>query len=60
MNPRFTRLFEQMRAHHLDAVALNPGPTLTYLTGLGFHLMERPTLLLAALPDKIDAGAGGT
>ncbi len=53
MNPRLTRLFEQMSAHQLDAVALNPGPTLSYLTGLGFHLMERPTLLLAALPDKV-------
>ena len=27
-----------------DAVALNPGPTLTYLTGLRFHLMERPVV----------------
>lgn len=53
MNPRFTRLFEAMQANQLDAVALNPGPTLTYLTGLSFHLMERPTLLLAALPDKV-------
>ena len=25
---------------------INPGPTLTYLTGLHFHLMERPTLLV--------------
>src|SRR5512139_162928 len=29
----------------LDAVILNPGPTLTYLTGLQFHLMERPVVL---------------
>jgi len=28
----------------LDAVGLNPGPDLTYLTGLDFHLMERPVL----------------
>ena len=53
MNPRFARLFDAMRAHQLDAVALNPGPTLSYLTGLSFHLMERPTLLLAALPDQV-------
>jgi Xaa-Pro dipeptidase len=32
----------------LDAIALNPGSSLSYLTGLGFHLMERPTVLLAA------------
>jgi Xaa-Pro dipeptidase len=30
--------------YHLDALALNPGPSLTYLTGLNFHLMERPTV----------------
>jgi len=32
----------------LQAVALNPGPTLTYLTGVAFHLMERPVVLLVA------------
>ena len=32
----------------LDAVVINPGPTLTYLTGLKFHLMERPVVLLVA------------
>jgi Xaa-Pro dipeptidase len=32
----------------LDAVILNPGPTLTHLTGLRFHLMERPVVLLFA------------
>lgn len=28
----------------LNAVCLNPGPDLTYLTGLDFHLMERPVV----------------
>lgn len=28
----------------LDALALNPSPSLTYLTGLHFHLSERPVL----------------
>src|SRR5215213_7069089 len=32
----------------LDAVILNPGPTLTHLTGLHFHLMERPVVLMFA------------
>jgi Xaa-Pro dipeptidase len=32
----------------LDAAVINPGPTLTYLTGLKFHLMERPVVLLVA------------
>jgi Xaa-Pro dipeptidase len=35
-----------MDEQNIDAVALNPGSTLTYLTGLSFHLMERPTVLL--------------
>lgn len=30
----------------LDALALNPGPSLHYLTGLNFHLMERPVVAL--------------
>lgn len=32
----------------LDALVLNPGPSLTYLTGLHFHLIERPVLLIFA------------
>ncbi|HSA99198.1 MAG TPA: Xaa-Pro peptidase family protein [Anaerolineales bacterium] len=35
-------------ASGLDAVILNPGPTLTHLTGLRFHLMERPVVLMFA------------
>jgi len=37
-------------ASGLDAVVLNPGPSLKYLTGLNFHLMERPVVLFVA-PD---------
>jgi Xaa-Pro dipeptidase len=43
---RFSRLQQLMRTNNLDTVVINPGPTLTYLTGLHFHLMERPTLLV--------------
>jgi Xaa-Pro dipeptidase len=32
----------------LDILALNPGPTLEYLTGLKFHLSERPVIALFA------------
>ena len=32
----------------LDGVVLNPGPTFAYLTGVSFHLMERPVILLVA------------
>jgi len=45
---RLERLTALIRSAGLDAVALNPGPTLTYLTGLHFHLMEAPVVLLVA------------
>jgi Xaa-Pro dipeptidase len=43
---RLQLLYQLMKDENLDAVAINPGPTLVYLTGLHFHLMERPTLLI--------------
>ncbi|GAB4430538.1 MAG: aminopeptidase P family protein [Anaerolineales bacterium] len=45
---RLEKLNASLRTSGLPAVALNPGPTLTYLTGLHFHLMERPVVLLIA------------
>jgi len=51
--PRLSHLFAAISSAGLDAVALNAGPSLTYLTGLTFHLMERPTVVLAALPDRL-------
>lgn len=45
---RLERLGIALRNANLDAVALNPGPSLTHLTGVRFHLMERPVVLLAA------------
>jgi Xaa-Pro dipeptidase len=45
---RFDRLNASLQTSDLDAVILNPGPTLTYLSGLHFHLMERPVVLLFA------------
>ena len=41
---RLSHLSTAIRAANLDALALNPGPSLVYLTGLQFHLMERPIL----------------
>ena len=43
---RLDRLNTSLRTSGLDAVILNPGPTLTHLTGLHFHLMERPVVLM--------------
>ncbi len=45
---RLNHLTASMRTSKLDAVILNPGPTLTYLTGVHFHLMERPVVLFVA------------
>jgi Xaa-Pro dipeptidase len=45
---RMDKLNASLRTSGLDAVILNPGPTLTHLTGLKFHLMERPVVLLFA------------
>jgi Xaa-Pro dipeptidase len=45
---RLDKLNAALRTSDLDAVILNPGPTLTHLTGLRFHLMERPVVLMFA------------
>lgn len=42
---RLNRITNSMISHGLEALVLNPGPSLVYLTGLQFHLMERPTVL---------------
>jgi len=33
-----------IKEHKMGAVVLNPGPDLSYITGLNFHLMERPVV----------------
>jgi len=43
---RYERLIERLRARDLDALALMPGPNLFYVTGLSFHLSERPIVAL--------------
>ncbi len=45
---RLERLNVALSQAALDGVVLNPGPTFTYLTGVSFHLMERPVVLLVA------------
>jgi Xaa-Pro dipeptidase len=47
-NPRLDRLYAALDKAHLDAVAINPGPTMLYLSGIHFHLMERPIVALFA------------
>ncbi len=46
MHARQRRLQQALQHAQLDALALNPGPSLVYLTGLHFHLMERPVVAL--------------
>jgi Xaa-Pro dipeptidase len=45
---RLNNLTASLQTSNLDAVILNPGPTMTYLTGVDFHLMERPIILFVA------------
>jgi Xaa-Pro dipeptidase len=42
---RQERLAGAIQAAGLDAAVFNPGPTLSYLTGLSFHLSERPVVI---------------
>lgn len=46
MNNRLKSLFAKIQESNLTALAINPGPTFIYLTGMSFHIMERPTVLL--------------
>src|SRR5687767_11588272 len=52
---RFGRLLEAMDRAGLDAAAIVPGANFYYLTGAHFHLMERPTLLLATRAGPLHA-----
>jgi Xaa-Pro dipeptidase len=47
---RIEKLNAIMDSSEMDAFVFNPGPSFFYLSGLGFHLMERPTLLFFAPP----------
>lgn len=51
---RLSRLKQVMQDQEFNAIALNPGQSLFYLTGLSFHLMERPVVgLFSAAMDPI-------
>jgi Xaa-Pro dipeptidase len=49
---RIVKLTKQLEASDLDALVLNAGASLVYLTGLHFHLSERP--VAAIFPRKGD------
>lgn len=46
ISSRMGKLIENLTAHEAEALVLNPGPSLTYITGLHFHLSERPVVVL--------------
>jgi Xaa-Pro dipeptidase len=48
---RQAKLKDLLRSVGLDSLILNAGPSLTYLTGLEFHLSERPVLVFL-MPDR--------
>ena len=43
---RQAKLAAMLKENKLDALALNPGASLEYFTGLKFHLSERPVISL--------------
>jgi Xaa-Pro dipeptidase len=43
---RQMKLSALIQSAGLEAIVVNPGPSLLYLTGLNFHLMERPVVAI--------------
>ena len=52
-NSRLQSISNTLKESGLDALALNPSPSLLYATGLHFHLMERPVVALFAADGRI-------
>ena len=52
MNSRMEQLRQSIVRSGLDGVVVNPGASLRWLTGLHFHLMERPVVLFLGKEDK--------
>ncbi|MBM3137637.1 MAG: aminopeptidase P family protein [Chloroflexi bacterium] len=46
---RLSRILSLMKEMKIQAIALNAGSNLKYLTGLDFHLSERPVILLITM-----------
>ncbi len=52
IRPRFDRLDQPLHASKFEGIALNAGTSLSYFTGLDFHLMERPVVLVYVPANK--------
>lgn len=46
---RQAQLQKLLKSADIQGIALNPGPDLAYFSGLGFHLMERPVVMIFPL-----------
>ena len=55
LSKRQKKLVTALKKSELNALAINPGPSLTYLTGLHFHLMERPIVFIFTPDEAITA-----
>lgn len=51
MKTRVARLTDALAKSEIDALAITPGPTMLYLTGLHFHVSERP-IVVCFFPDR--------
>src|SRR5450759_188069 len=49
---RISHLLDIIKKAGLDAIAFNPGPSLTYLSGLHLGIMERPMVLVLTTDAK--------
>src|SRR5262245_52706974 len=49
---RLDKLQQKLREGGYDAAAIVPGPTLTYLIGISFHLSKRPLVLFIPTTDE--------
>ena len=53
VSTRLNALVASMESHDLDAVLLNPGSSLPYLSGLHFHISERPVVFALSRAGKV-------
>jgi Xaa-Pro dipeptidase len=53
ISTRLNALVASMESHYLDAVLLNPGSSLPYLSGLHFHISERPVVFALSKAGKV-------
>ncbi len=50
---RLKKITSALKSASLDALALNPSPSLLYTTGLHLHLMERPITVLFSVDGRV-------